>query len=140
MPAPHYGQPRYRAIAEELRRRVESGALPPGSLLPTESALTAEFHAARGTVRQAIAALREEGLVATEHGRGTYVTSRQHEHWLDEGFETETQQRRVAADPELAALFAVEVGTTLMEQQSLARTNGAVRTVVRTYRLLPAER
>ncbi|MFE9870254.1 GntR family transcriptional regulator [Micromonospora sp. NPDC005686] len=140
MPTPHYGQPRYRAIAEELKQRVESGVIPPGALLPTESALTAEFQAARGTVRQAIAALREAGLVATEHGRGTYATPRQHERGLDEGSETETQQRQVAADAELAALFAVEVGVAMVEQQSLVRTNGAVRTVVRTYRLLPTER
>ncbi|MGC4796918.1 GntR family transcriptional regulator [Micromonospora saelicesensis] len=139
MPTPHYGQPRYRAIAEELRERIETGVIPPGSLLPAESALTAEFQAARGTVRQAIAALREAGLVATEHGRGTYATPCQHERGLDERSEAGTQQRRVAADAELAALFAVEVGAALMEQQSLTRANGAVRTVVRTYRLL-AER
>ncbi|MEU1397824.1 GntR family transcriptional regulator [Micromonospora zamorensis] len=140
MPTPHYGQPRYRSIAEELRERIEGGLIPRGALLPTESALTTEFRAARGTVRQAIAALREAGLVATEHGRGTYATPRQHERGLDDGSETETQQRQVAADAELAALFAVEVGAALMEQQSLTRTDGAVRTVVRTYRLLPAAR
>ncbi|MFG1919744.1 GntR family transcriptional regulator [Micromonospora sp. NPDC048898] len=139
MPTPHYGQPRYRAIAEELRERIESGVIAPGALLPAESALTAEFQAARGTVRQAIAALRETGLVATEHGRGTYATLRQHERGLDEGSKTETQQRQVAADAELAALFAVEVGAALVEQQSLTRTNGAVGTVVRTYRLLQTE-
>ncbi|MBM7490990.1 DNA-binding GntR family transcriptional regulator [Micromonospora luteifusca] len=140
MPTPHYGQPRYRVIAEQLRERIESGVIPPGALLPAESALTAEFGAARGTVRQAIAALREAGLVATEHGRGTYATLRLRECGLYEGSETETQQRQVAADAELAALFAVEVGATLMEQQSLTRTNGAVGTVVRTYRLPPTER
>ncbi|WFF01555.1 GntR family transcriptional regulator [Micromonospora sp. WMMD964] len=138
MPTPHYGQPRYRAIAEELRERIESGVLAPGALLPAESALAAEFEAARGTVRQAIAALREAGLVATEHGRGTYATPRC-EPGLDRGSETETQQRQVAADAELAALFAVEVGVALVEQQSLTRTNGVVGTVVRTYRLLQTE-
>ncbi|MFI6239880.1 GntR family transcriptional regulator [Micromonospora sp. NPDC050795] len=135
MPTPHYGQPRYRVIAEELRERIESGTIPPGALLPTESALTAEFRAARGTVRQAIAALREAGLVATEHGRGTYTTPRQPRRGVDGDSKTETQQRQVAADAELAALFAVEVGAALMEQQSLTRINGAVGTVVRTYRL-----
>ncbi|MFD6678443.1 GntR family transcriptional regulator [Micromonospora parva] len=140
MPTPHYGQPRYRLIAEQLRERIESGVIPPGALLPAESVLTAEFQAARGTVRQAIAALREAGLVATEHGRGTYATLRRHNRGLDDGSETETQQRQVAADPELAALFAVEVGSALIEQQSLTRTDGAVGTVVRTYRLPSTER
>ncbi|MHA4948864.1 GntR family transcriptional regulator [Micromonospora sp. SD19] len=139
MPTPHYGQPRYRVIAEELRERIESGVISPGALLPSESALTAEFRAARGTVRQAIAALREAGLVATEHGRGTYATPRVRERGLDEGSETETQQRQVAADTELAALFAVEVGAPLVEHQRLTRTNGTVGTVTRIYRLLQAE-
>ncbi|MER7992028.1 GntR family transcriptional regulator [Micromonospora chalcea] len=136
MPTPHYGQPRYRAIADELRERIESGAIPPGTLLPTESTLTAEFRAARGTVRQAIAALRADGYVTTEHGRGTYASLRP-----PGGRETTprlptTTQREVAADPELAALFAVEVGTALVEQQSVDRSRGTVKAVVRTYRLL----
>ncbi|MFF5171891.1 GntR family transcriptional regulator [Micromonospora sp. NPDC000089] len=136
MPTPHYGQPRYRLIADELRRRIESGALPPGALLPAESALTAEFRASRGTIRQAIAVLREEQLVATEHGRGSYTSPQQRSRRSEEDSETETRQRRVAADPELALLFAVDVGTTLVEQQSLTRTDGAVRAVTRRYRLL----
>ncbi|MEU8215666.1 GntR family transcriptional regulator [Micromonospora taraxaci] len=135
MPTPHYKQPRYLAIADELRERIESGVIAPGALLPAESALTAEFQAARGTVRQAIAELRAAGLVATEHGRGTYATIRQHECGLDKVSETETRQREVPADEELAALFAVEVGAALLEQQTLTRTSGAIGTVVRTYRL-----
>lgn len=136
MPTPHYGQPRYRVIADELRKRIESGAIPPGTLLPAESTLTAEFRAARGTVRQAIAALRTDGYVTTEHGRGTYASpglpaSREAAARLPM-----TAQRKVAADPELAALFAVEVGTVLVEQQSVDRSGGSVEAVVRTYRLL----
>ncbi|MEV4271240.1 GntR family transcriptional regulator [Micromonospora aurantiaca (nom. illeg.)] len=135
MPTPHYGQPRYRLIADELRRRIESGAIRPGNLLPTESALTAEFRASRGTIRQAIATLRDERLVVTEHGRGTYVNLHGHEGGRDEDSETATRQRQVAADSELAALLAVKVGTTLIEEQSLVRTEGAVGAVVRVYRL-----
>ncbi|MEU5564036.1 GntR family transcriptional regulator [Micromonospora musae] len=135
MPTPHYGLPRYRVIADELRQRIESGTIPPGTLLPTESALTAEFRAARGTIRQAMAVLREMGLVSTEHGRGTYANPHRQEDGPDKGSETATRQRQVAADPELATLFAVEVGSTLVEQQSVSRTNGAVRAVVRVYRL-----
>ncbi|MEV0876628.1 GntR family transcriptional regulator [Micromonospora echinofusca] len=136
MPTPHYGQPRYRVIADELRERIETGVIPPGALLPTESTLTAEFRAARGTIRQAIAVLREAGLVATEHGRGTYANLHRHESGSNKSSEPETRQRQVAADPELAALFAVEVGAALIEQQSVTRTNDTVGEVVRTYRLL----
>ncbi|WP_431900698.1 GntR family transcriptional regulator [Micromonospora chalcea] len=133
MPTPHYGEPRYRSIAAELRERMKSGAIPPGTLLPSESALGAEFRASRGTIRQAIAALRNERLVVTEHGRGTYANPQLRERKPSTG--TEIRQRQVAADPELAKLFAVDTGTPLIEEQSLTRTDGAVKAVVRSYRL-----
>lgn len=136
VPSPHYGQPRYRAIADELRDRIQRGIIPSGALLPTEGVLTTEFQASRGTVRQAIAALRDERLVATEHGRGTYVIPLVRKRSLDEESDGETRQRKMLADPELADLFAVEVGTTLIEEQSVTRKNGIAETVVRTYRVL----
>lgn len=137
MPTPHYGQPRYRVIADELRKRIESGVIPAGALLPAESVLTAEFRASRGTVRQAIAVLREDGLASTEHGRGTYAAVYSRDHSPQRRSETKRRQREVAADAELAALFGVEVGTTLIEAESVAREGRKVVTVTRTYRLRP---
>ncbi|MEU1753891.1 GntR family transcriptional regulator [Micromonospora matsumotoense] len=134
VPTPHYGQPRYRTIADELRKRIKSGAIVAGALLPAESVLTADFRVSRGTIRQAIAVLRDEGLVATEHGRGTYANPQRSEIVPHEGLEPEMRQRHVSADPELAAIFAVEVGASLIEQQRISRTDGAVRAVIRTYR------
>ncbi|MFF0121257.1 GntR family transcriptional regulator [Micromonospora arida] len=135
MPTPHYGQPRYRFIASDLRERIESGAIPPGSLLPTESALTAEYRTSRGTVRQAIAALRDDGLVATEHGRGTVAQMRSIDNPLPEGLEIETRQRTVAASTELARLFGVDVDTPLLERETIARRHEAVESVTRIYHL-----
>jgi GntR family transcriptional regulator len=66
-------RPKYRQLADELRRRIEAGALPPGAPLPSETALGAEFDLSRNSVRQAVALLRAEGLVVTEHGRASYV-------------------------------------------------------------------
>ncbi|MFI7428473.1 GntR family transcriptional regulator [Micromonospora sp. NPDC049836] len=130
MPTPHYGQPRYRVIANELRERIESGVIPPGTLLPTESVLIAEFRAARGTVRKAIAALREEGLAATEHGRGTYAKA----HTYDHADQPETRERKISADTDLAALFEVEVGTALVERVTVVRRGEQVDTIIRVYR------
>ncbi|MGH2685698.1 MAG: GntR family transcriptional regulator, partial [Actinomycetota bacterium] len=52
---------RYRAIADELRRRVETGEFGAGSLLPSESELSAAYAASRVTVRRALEELRHEG-------------------------------------------------------------------------------
>ena len=65
--------PRYREIAGELRSAIECGELPVGTPLPSEAVLTARYGVSRGTVRQALALLEAEVLVATEPGRGRYV-------------------------------------------------------------------
>jgi GntR family transcriptional regulator len=70
-------EPIYRQIAEELRRRIESGDLAPGAKLPTELELREEFNnASRNTVRDAIRSLTARGLVITRPGQGTYVVDR----------------------------------------------------------------
>lgn len=65
------GQPPWVQLAAILRRRITSGEL--DGRLPSEKTLGQEYDVAMGTVRKAIAALREEGLVRTEHGWGTFT-------------------------------------------------------------------
>jgi len=60
-------------VAEDLRRRLAAGDPPPGSRLPTESELSAEFRVSRPTVRAALRELETLGLVRTQHGVGTFV-------------------------------------------------------------------
>jgi GntR family transcriptional regulator len=66
---------RYRAIADELRGRVESGELRPGRLLPSESELSRAHAVSRVTVRKALDLLREEGLVDARQGFGWFVSA-----------------------------------------------------------------
>jgi len=47
--------------------------LRPRATLPSESYLQQEYGVSRGTVRMAIGILRDEGLVVTIGGRGTFV-------------------------------------------------------------------
>lgn len=65
--------PLYVQLADILRAMVQSGELQPRSPLPSESYLQQEHGVARGTVRMAVGILREEGLVVTIAGRGTFV-------------------------------------------------------------------
>ncbi|MEV4660634.1 GntR family transcriptional regulator [Micromonospora echinofusca] len=140
MPTLHYGQPRYRVIAAELRKRIENGVIPPGTLLPTEGTLTAEFRASRGTIRKAIAVLRNDGLASTAHGRGTYAHANPRFHESGQRGDLEIRQREVTADEELANLFGVEVGEILIEHESVTRRNMQVEVVVRSYRLCQSHR
>ncbi|MFF7949438.1 GntR family transcriptional regulator, partial [Streptomyces griseorubiginosus] len=55
-------RPKWEQIADVLRARIADGTYPPRPLV-SEVQLEAEFEVARGTVRKATAALREEGLL-----------------------------------------------------------------------------
>lgn len=66
-------QPRYQAIADELRSQLVSGALPPGRLLPSEAELSAVYGVSRITVRKALELLREEGVLAARQGVGWFA-------------------------------------------------------------------
>ncbi|HEY2997957.1 MAG TPA: GntR family transcriptional regulator, partial [Acidimicrobiales bacterium] len=66
---------RYRAIADELRRRVESGDLAAGALLPSESDLSGAYGVSRVTVRKALELLRDEGLIDARQGFGWFVAA-----------------------------------------------------------------
>ena len=65
--------PLWLQLATILRAQIQSGELPPGRVMPSETTLMQEHGLARGTVRKAIDALVDEGLVNRVQGRGTFV-------------------------------------------------------------------
>ena len=81
------GTPLYRRIQSDLRERVASGELAPGSQVETELELMARYGVSRATVRQALSGLVAEGLLEIRRGRGTFVHGAALEHRLG-GFYT----------------------------------------------------
>jgi DNA-binding GntR family transcriptional regulator len=67
-------RPLWQQVADDLRAEIQSGRLPAEARLPSESELGIQYGVSRVTVRHAIKALSEEGLVEAVHGRGTFVT------------------------------------------------------------------
>jgi GntR family transcriptional regulator len=65
--------PLYVQLAAILRRAIESGQVRPRQPVPSESYLMGEHGVSRGTVRHALEILRDEGLIQTFPGRGTFV-------------------------------------------------------------------
>lgn len=63
----------WRRIADAIRLDIVGGKLGRGERLPGELTLAERFGVNRHTVRRAIAALTEEGVVRAEQGRGTFV-------------------------------------------------------------------
>jgi GntR family transcriptional regulator len=75
--------PKYQRIADVLRRQIKAGEYKPGDRLPSETMLLERFRAQFGTLslptlRQAIAVLRSEGLIESQHGIGTFVKTDRH--------------------------------------------------------------
>lgn len=59
-------------VTAQLRRAIVEGAFEPGERL-NESRIAREMGVSRGPLREAIAALREEGLLESTHGLGSFV-------------------------------------------------------------------
>ncbi len=68
--------PLYEQLAAVLRQMIKSGQLQPRDPVPSESQLQQQHGVSRGTVRRALDILRDEGLVVTIAGRGTFVKPR----------------------------------------------------------------
>ena len=69
------GRPRrsYQKLTERLRQFMAEGHFRDGDKLPPERALAESFGVSRSSVREAIRALAEKGLLESRQGDGTYV-------------------------------------------------------------------
>jgi GntR family transcriptional regulator len=68
-----HGPPKYAVIVNALKSRIEDGTYPPGSMLPSESALLQEFDTSRVTVVRALQLLFNDGWIDSEKGKGRFV-------------------------------------------------------------------
>ncbi len=68
--------PLYQQLQQALRRAIDEGALGASAALPAERQLAEELGISRITVRKAIDALVEEGLLVRRAGAGNFVNAR----------------------------------------------------------------
>lgn len=141
----------WRQIADALSEAVRGGEFPAGAQLPTEAALATRFGVNRHTVRRALAALAEEGLVRATQGRGTFVepgpipypigprtrfseiVSRAgREAWGDL-----VSAQTVRADGELAEALGCALDDPILELITVHRADGAPISTARTCLPLP---
>src|SRR3954451_12198955 len=73
---PVRGYHAFESCVEQLATTIRLGVYPRGSTLPPERELAERLQVSRATLREAMAALRQAGLVETTRGRGggTVVT------------------------------------------------------------------
>ena len=66
----------WRQVADGIERGIADGRFAAGEKLPGEMEIAETYRVNRHTVRRALAALAERGLVRAERGSGTYVETR----------------------------------------------------------------
>lgn len=90
--------PRWRNIADALMRDVIAGTFGK-ERLPTEQELAVRFSVNRHTIRRAVAALVEQGLLSVEQGRGTFVIGQQVEYLVGRRTRFSENLHRAGLDP-----------------------------------------
>ncbi|WP_328673149.1 GntR family transcriptional regulator [Streptomyces sp. NBC_00328] len=139
-------QPEYLRIAHELRRCISSGEFGPGDQLPTLLPLARHYDVSETTIRNALALLRNEGLIETRARAGTRVRQTPPVHRMaadryrnkpgapstpytrDQGigwseYRLDKKFERVEATPDLASLFECEVGERLLARHFVFHDN-----------------
>jgi GntR family transcriptional regulator len=103
------GVPLYVQIANSIAERIRSGELGTGDQLPSERQLAEELLVSRMTVRQALLALRQQGLVDGQHGRGTFITQPRIEQPVDVliGFSDNMVKRGIKPSARLLKLESI---------------------------------
>ncbi|HXP19672.1 MAG TPA: GntR family transcriptional regulator [Streptosporangiaceae bacterium] len=68
-----YAPAKYAQVVTEIKRRIERGDYPPGTLLPSEHQLVRDFGVSRPTIVKSLSVLRQDGWIDTQQGRGSFV-------------------------------------------------------------------
>lgn len=129
--------PLYFQLSQQLEAAIERGQLAPGSLLGNEIELAGRLGLSRPTVRQAIQALVDKGLLVRRRGIGTQVVHSQvkrplelsslYDDLLAAGQRPATQVLRLATEEaggEVAAALGVAEGTEVWAVERLRLTHG----------------
>ena len=67
------GMPIYIQIMDQIKHKIAVGLLKPGDQLPTVRQMATDLRINFNTVARSYKLLDEEGIISTQHGRGTYI-------------------------------------------------------------------
>ncbi|WP_245550246.1 GntR family transcriptional regulator [Nocardia niigatensis] len=135
------GEPAYVSIAGEYARRIRSGALPPGTQLPSLAEMAASGGVSDIVIRRAIKLLLSQGLVRSIERRGTFVADRPNlvrvsperqmespettfGHESEHEVSIERDTKRVPASAELAEALGLTEGVEITRVITRASENG----------------
>ncbi len=109
----------HEAVVQQIVQQIVSGALQPGTALPSETQLTQQFGVSRMVIREAMRILVSKGLLTVKHGSGIWIQPPSNWDHLDpsilfelvragrdDGLLDELIEARRLLEPEAAALAA----------------------------------
>lgn len=115
----------FEALASDVEEWILSGRLESGARLPSEETLARRFAVSRPVVREALARLRERGLIETVNGSGTFVKPPDADHLTDAFL----RHLRVAARASIAkayeARIAIEAATARLAAERATKQDRA---------------
>ena len=76
MTGPTDARPLQVRVADDIRAKIETGEYAPGGQLPTYDELATAYLCSLAVVRKAVDLLKQQGLLITVQGKGTYVRER----------------------------------------------------------------
>jgi GntR family transcriptional regulator len=145
-------------IADRIRGEIETGQRTPGEQLPTFDVLAEQFKCSTGTVRSAIEMLKQQGLIITRQGLGTFVRERptarrysadryRRSVWMggtpimtaeaaEQGLEASQMIRmigEVPAPPEVARRFGITPGTPVLARKRTTMIEGRPNQLADSY-------
>jgi len=143
----------WRQIADRIRTAIAAGDYDDTGKVPPEMMLAAQFGVNRHTVRSALAALAQEGIVQAVQGRGTLILRKERLNFpisrrtrFSQGIGDQAREKEgillasseEAATVDLAARLKLPVGARLIRLETLRKADR--RPVSRATTWFPADR
>ena len=111
-------RPMYLQIKEQIRHRIAVGDWQPGHEVPSIRALAIELRVSVITIKRAYTELESEGVIVTQHGKGSIVAE-------SKGLSTQLQEQELddhlIAAARLAKLLGIEDEELAARLRKLAR-------------------
>ncbi|MFM8768960.1 MAG: GntR family transcriptional regulator [Rubrivivax sp.] len=143
------GMPLFRAVKRQLLQMVETGEVPPGGTLPSETTLAQRLGVSIGTVRRAVDDLVADHIVVRRQGRGTFVATHTSDRFLFQFFHVERSDglreaptvelvsfERARLDEDAAQALGLKTGEPAFRIENRLRLQG--RPVVHDLLLIPS--
>lgn len=131
---------KYERIARALAADIANGVFPIDEPLPSEAALVQRFSASRNTVRQALAALADQGLIVTRPGVGSFVAFQAVEVEDELGWAQAIQQHGVVNRVRLLGITQAPIESLPAEIRATTRTESSHLWLIERVRQVVGDR